>query len=204
MSKQYWKGFLVPFMVVAATGAEGQEEGFRGWVGLYNPERLGWLENENRVLSLCANVEDFGSCYEEMLAAAIDVYPLYADRDPASPTVGDLIVAAVPGRGLTAYYRPIEAGQGIGFQPDLFDNDWGYGPYFHQTIVREEGEWFQLPPDPWDRTVWVRREGPEPGQSVIEVRAGDFIEMGGQGMFVVATTTESNLASTGAGRRLLV
>lgn len=197
MSKQVRRGRLVTILqmvllAVAVTGAEGQEETFRAWVGLHNPERVGWLENENQVSNLCSSAENLGTCYGEMLAPAIDVYPLYVDRDTTSPTVGYLIVAMVPGRGLSGYYRPINAGQGIPFQPDVFLQDWGYGPpYFHQTIVREEGAWFQLPPDPWDGPVWIRRDSAEPGRSILEVQAGAILEMGGQGMFVVATTAES-------------
>ena len=116
---------IIPILVlaVAVTGAAGQEGAFRAWVGLHNPERVGWLENENQVSNLCSSAEDLGSCYGEMLAPAIDVYLLYVDRDTTSPSIGDLIVATVPGRSLTGYYRPIDAGQGIPFHPDVFLQD---------------------------------------------------------------------------------
>jgi hypothetical protein len=197
MPKQILRGCLVTVvqmvvLALAVTGAEGQEEAFHAWVGLHNPERVGWLENENQLNNLCSSAEDIGFCYGEMLAPAIDVYPLYVDRYTTSPTVGDLIVATVPGRGLSGYYRPIDASQGIPFQPDVFLRDWGYGPpYFHQTVVREEGVWLQLPPDPWDGPVWIRRDSAESEPSILEVQAGTILEIGGRGMFVVATTAES-------------
>lgn len=179
-------------LTAAVTGVEGQDRAFRGWVGLHNPEQVGWLENENRLSDLCADTEDLDVCYGEVLAPAIDVYPLYLDRDTASPTIGDLIVATVPGRGLTAYFRPMGASQSIPFQPDLFLRDWGYGPpYFHQTMVRQAGAWYQLPSDPWVGSVWIQLAPAEPGLSVLEVRAGDILDMQGQGMFVVSASAES-------------
>ena len=92
---------LAYFAVSAAPGVEAQE-GFRGWVGLHDPERMGWLENENRIGKLCGDSADPGACRAEMLAPAVDVYSVYAEPDESSRRVGDLLVQAAPGRGLTA------------------------------------------------------------------------------------------------------
>jgi hypothetical protein len=165
--------------------------GFHAWVGLYAPARLGWLENENRISELCGSSGEIDACYAKMLGPAIDVYGLYADPDESSVRVGDLVVAAVPGRGLSAHFRPSGGSETQPFVPDLFLQDWGYGTYFHQTIARQQGDWFQLPSGPWEEFVWLYRPDQRDQSLIIAVQAGDILEMGGRSMFVLAAEADA-------------
>ncbi len=166
-------------------------QGFAGWVGLHRAERLAWLENENRIGELCANVQDVDACLEDVLRPAVDVFPLHVGPDAASARVGDLIVIAVPGWGLSAQFRPAAGGETVPLTPDVFLRDWGYGqPYFHQTFTGRTGTWFQLPPDPWGGPVWLDRAS-ESDPSILEVQAGDILELQGRGMYVVSATVDA-------------
>ena len=131
-------GVLVVGLVLFASAARSQD-GFRAWVGLYEPAHLGWLENENRIDELCAEPSGLDECYAEKLGPAVSVRTLYSGPSHSESRVGDLIVVAVPGRGFSAHFRPVETGQSIPFRPDLFLQDWGYGPYFHHSLSSQQG-----------------------------------------------------------------
>ena len=183
---------LAHFVLLVAPVIQAQE-GFQGWVGLHNPERNDWLENENRISELCADSVDPGACRDEMLAPAVDVYSLYAEPNESSPHLGDLLVQAAPGRGLTVQYRPVGSETAVSFVPDIYLQDWGYGPYFHQTIVQREGDWFQLPSEPWEVPVWLQRGSATARPSIIYVQPQDIVEVGGRGMYVVAVEDDALL-----------
>jgi hypothetical protein len=191
MSRYRLKGFdTLPLIALAlwagAAGANGQS-GFHGWLGLYTPEQLAWLENENRLGALCRNVENLAACQAWALAPMVTTYLLHTAPDTASPRVGELIVVAVPGRGLSAHYREADSGQAIRFQPDLFLQDWGYGPFFHQTVIHHQGDWFQLPPLPWDETVWLQHSA----GTLRYLQKGDIVAFRGDGMVVVDAEPEA-------------
>ena len=164
---------------------------FRAWVGLYDPGQLGWLENENRIDELCRDSLDLSECYRTMLGPSVHVHPLFAEPDERSDRIGELIVVAVPGRGLSSHFHRSGSGEGVSFSPDLFLQDWGYGPFFHQTLSLQRGSWFQLPPAPWEEAVWLRREESSPGSAVLAVRAWHVLEMGGAGWFVVSAEADA-------------
>ncbi len=179
-----WTAVAMAVLFTFAPSAGQSQEGFRAWVGLYDPSAVGWLENENRIDELCRDADDPGACYEEHLRPAITVYPLHREADASSAWIGDLVVAAVPGRGLSAHFRAAGSGRTISFEPDVYLQDWGYGPYFHQTVLTQRGNWFQLPPDPWDEPVWMYH-GRGGEASLIRVHTGDIIERSGEGSYVV-------------------
>lgn len=180
--------------VLLAAPAIHAQEGFRGWVGLHNPDRIGWLENENRLGELCPDAANRESCRRQVLTPAQDVYPLYAAPDESSPHLGDLLVQTAPGRGFTVQFRAAGSDTAVSFVPDVFLQDWGYGPpYFHQTIVGQQGAWFQLPPDPWEGPVWIRRGSETSRPSIVSVQPQDIVEIEGQGMFVVAVEPDALL-----------
>lgn len=183
---------LLLLLVTSASDAAGQSTEFRAWVGLFNPESIGRLENENRLGDLCARVDDVSECYTRVMAPAVDVIALYPRPDTTASWVGELLVAVVPGRGISAFFRPIDSIETEWFEPDVFLQDWGYGPpYFHQTIIGEEGNWFQLPPGPWKSEVWILRGGEAANRTVLPVIPGDIVALDGRGMYVVDATSES-------------
>ena len=162
------------------------QEGFRAWVGLYDVDQLAWLENENRIGELCRDASDSARCHSEHMRPAISIYSLHREPRAQSQRVGDLLVVAVPGRGLTAHFRSAGSRQLVAFEPDLFLQDWGYGPYFHQTVLAQQGGWFQLPVGPWDRPVWIHRGSDGGSASIMQIQSGDIIEFGGSGFYVIA------------------
>lgn len=168
-------------------------QGFPAWLGLYEPVQLGWLENENRLRELCADPSLLAECHAESLGPSVRVYSLHTRADAASSRVGELIVVAVPGRGLSAHFRPAASQEAVRFTPDLFLQDWGYGPWFHMTLADRRGEWFQLPAGPWDRPVWIRRTGEGGEPPVLAVRPGDILEMDGSGWYVLGAEPDALL-----------
>lgn len=65
------------------------------------------------------------------------------------------------------------------FVPDMLMQDWGYGPYFHQTISARCESWFRLPPGLWDEEVWFHRPDEEKRPTVIFIGNDTVIEMDG-------------------------
>lgn len=187
-----WVGLaLAASAGVATPAAVRAQEGFAGWVGLFDASQVGWLENENRLGELCADQATLEACYARTLGPAVSVHSLYAAPDESARRLGDLVVVATPGRGLSAHVRPEGATQAIPFTPDLFLQDWGYGPYFHQTIAARAGDWFQLPRHPWPEAAWIRLTGNGPDPSVITVMPGDILELDGTGWFVIAAERDA-------------
>lgn len=188
----------MPIPIVLALGAAASnvqaQNGFLGWVGLYDPDALGRLENENRWPELCPqDADDFARCHAAAMAPSVSVYPLHREPDAASPRVGDLIVLTVPGRGLSAHYHAAGANEVVHFVPDLYLGDWFYGPYFHQTVVERRGDWFRLPRGPWPSAVWLRRDSDRDTPTTMFVLPGDILEMDGTGWFVVAAEEDALL-----------
>jgi hypothetical protein len=169
------------------------QEAFRAWVALYDSQQTSWLENENRVNSgeLCREASDFSECYSAMMRPYVSVHELRAEPDETSGVVGELIIVAVPGRGLSSHFRSSGSAGSVVFLPDLFLQDWGYGPYFHHTLSQKQGNWFQLPPDPWGEAVWIHLGQDSLDSSVISVTAGDIIDLNGAGMYVVSAAANS-------------
>lgn len=180
-------------LVLLFTPRVNAQEGFRAWVGLYDPARLGWLENENCLSELCPDSATLADCYLVNLAPLVSVYPLHIEPDSSSRRIGDLIVVAVPGRGLTSHFQVVGSQRSTPFTPDLFLQDWGYGPFFHQTISAQSGNWFKLPRGPWKDEVWIHRKGESEQSSMIPVQAGDIIEMRGSSWYVIAAEPDALL-----------
>lgn len=185
-----WFGVLA--LCLVAPAAQTQQV-FPAWIGLFQPDDLEWLENENRIRELCPDPAREPRCYFEKLAPRVSVSSLHSGPAESSPSVGDLIVVATPGRGWSAHFRPAGSDQVVGFIPDLFLVDWGYGPYFHQTMVARRGEWYQLPPGPWESAVWVHRPSESRSPTDLAITEGEIVEWNGSGWFVVAAEPEALL-----------
>lgn len=171
------------------TGAEYRGQvSFPAWVGLYGSAPLARLENENRINDLCTDSKTLSRCYRETLAPSVTSTFLHAGPDAGSAMVGEIIVIVVPGRALSAFYRPAGSSAAPAFfTPDLFLQDWGYGVYFHQTIAEQRADWFKLRAGPWPTPVWLHVPDGTGSEHVIGVQAGDIIEMEGAGWYVVSS-----------------
>jgi hypothetical protein len=176
-------------MISSGGAAElhGQEL-FPAWVALYGSAPVARLSNEYRIAEVCTESATMEKCYREQMAPSVVSTSLHAGPGEEASVVGEILVVVVPGRGLSAFYRPAEPWMApVFFMPDVFLQDWGYGLYFHQTIADRSGDWFELPPGPWPTSVWLRVPPDTEGERVMAVRGGDIIEMNGAGWYVVSS-----------------
>ncbi len=170
---------------------------FAAWVALYDPTQIGWLENANRIQELCPDTTTLDRCYAEALAPALMISALFAEPSEGSRRVGELIIAAVPGTGLSAYFASEGGRDAALFIPDLTLADWGYGPpYFHQTFADREGAWFQLPAGPWPGAAWLRRPNAAEEGLVLDVRAGEILELDGSSFYVIVAERDALVLRT--------
>jgi hypothetical protein len=160
-----------------------------GWLGLFNSDLVEWLENENRLPSLCTNftqTAEESRCRDEKLAPKVHVVRLWTGPSNTAASAGSLVVIATPGKGLRAFFASAKGGAATEFQPDLFDGDWGYGPYFHETFLERRGTWFRLPAEPFPSGTWVNAAdlGGEPElrllgiEEIVSSPVGDVVVLG--------------------------
>ena len=88
----------------------------------------------------------------------------------------------------------LQRSQFVEFEPDLNLKDWGYGPYFHQTFLAREGDWFQLPEQPFPAGTWfnARDLGDAPHTLTIEV--GHILDSP-EGSIVILGTDREGLSA---------
>lgn len=183
-------GCLLALLWGGPADGSAQEPGFRGWVSLLPEGRAGWLENENRINQLCQETNNLDACYRAHLAPGVEIHDLRRDPDPSAEVVGQIIVTIVPGRGLTSHYRPVGEAGAAAFTPDVYLQDWGYGPpFFHQTFLEERGRWYLLPPGPWDEPVWL--DGRAGNLAELSISTGDIVELDGQGLVVLEASSRT-------------
>jgi hypothetical protein len=150
----------VVFMLTATTvpGQRREPPPEPGWVGLYSRALIDWLENENQLKRLCPdnpmNTYDAERCRDQKRAALPFLVPLYSGPVRAAATRGAILLVATPGRSLRFFHSSPNGGVPKEFEPDLNMQDWGYGPYFHQTYLARKGDWFELPEDPFPPGTW--------------------------------------------------
>jgi len=160
-----------------------------GWVGLFNRDLVTWLENENQLQHLCGSAASQSAegrrCRAEKMAPKTLVVRLFKGPSDNAPSAGALRIVAMPGAGLRAFFVRAEGGTPMEFKPDLFDNDWGYGPYFHETYLERRGTWFQLPKGPFPSGTWFDASsfGTEPEVKLLE--AGEIVSSPSRDLFVV-------------------
>lgn len=145
---------LVLVLVVAPASGAGTQAPAReplpatlAWVGLYTDSLVHWLENGNRLDELCPgerDTEPWLACRNRQMEPRVAVLPVRDGPARQARRLGELVIVATPGRGLSAHASG--AAGATPFAPDLFDVDWGYGPWFHQTILARRGStWFRVP-----------------------------------------------------------
>ncbi len=165
---------------LGASQARDGESGGVGWIGLYTAELVEWLENENRLSSLCSpHAPDSAAwygCRERNLQPKVYVVRLRTAPSRQAAPAGDLIVEALPGRGLRAFYVPSQAGSAVPLVPDILDSDWSYGPFFHHSVVERRGSWVRLPEDPLPREAWLDLGDLGKNAAVTWLRPDDIVE----------------------------
>jgi len=164
-----------------------------GWIGLFNPNLVQWLENENQLQRLCSAFEsgtdEWIECYAQKMAPKSHVIQLRRGPSERAAPAGLLLIVAVPGRALHSFYAASTNGAATEFRPDLLDSDWGYGPYFHETFLERRGSWFRLPEVPFPRNTWIdmTQFGSEPNvvaladEHIVSSPLGDLVILGIEG-----------------------
>jgi hypothetical protein len=161
-----------------------------GWVGLFNDDLATWLENENQLEPLCGSAEPgnakWQACRAEKLAAKVVVIRLFTGPSERSSSAGSMTIVAKPGDGLHASFTSTGGKTATPFTPDLFDGDWGYGPYFHQTFLARRGTWFLLPAGPFRQRTWFNAAELDPEPQVRLLEAGDIVTSRLGDLFILA------------------
>lgn len=139
------------------SGAEETELTQIGWVGLWNSEMVNWAENANQIYKLCPksmNQEAYKKCREKNLSKKTWTIPAFKNPNNKSPKVGEILITVKPGSSFIASFKN-NSEDITDFEPDLFDQDWGYGPFFHQTIIEKNGTWIKLPIPSLPTPIWI-------------------------------------------------
>lgn len=157
------------------------------WLGLFNAELVGWLENENRLNELCpGSTESPEGCKRSVLRPKTITLDILAD--PKGPRIGFLEIQSTPGKGLDAFVIKAGSATRVQMLPDLFDADWGYGPYFHQTVLDSLGPSVLLPFDSLMQAAWIdaRQLGSAPEYRSIQ--QGQIYSIGGQSVVILSVS----------------
>jgi len=107
-----------------------------------------------------------------------------------SPKVGELVIEFVNGRGFTFTYVSQKA-EKISFKPDLYESDWGYGPYYHQTILSLQNEWVLLPKIPFENKVWANLKEPLGGFDIKTIEQGMIYKLDNRSIYIIKTDKNS-------------
>jgi hypothetical protein len=91
--------------------------------------------------------------------------PLYESPSVEGKPAGRLIARVIPGEGIDFTYRPA-AGENLRFEPDWVEPDWGYTFMMDHTVIDRKGDWFQLPPRPFPKAVWIQLPGRKPSEAL--------------------------------------
>lgn len=145
------------------------------WVGLFNDDLVQWLENENRLATLCPEGDDptrHAACVADRLEPRVVVVTARQSPHFGAPLVGHLVIVALPGRGLRTY--AVAGRSSVAFTPDLHDTDWGYGPWWHQTVIEARGTWVRLPV-PSLGPVWLDTRDWTTRSSIHSLSPGDIV-----------------------------
>jgi len=149
------------------------------WVGLFNRGLFNWLENVNRLDELCGPAKpgsvEFEECRTRKMAQKVHVIRLFRDSTTTASSAGAIVLVATPTIGLRAFFVPNAGGAATEFKPDLFDADWGYGPYFHETFLERRGTWFLLPERPFLKGSWFNSTDLESEPEIRVLEPGEIV-----------------------------
>jgi hypothetical protein len=157
----------------SAGAIQSREPTVIGWLGLFNRSLVQWLDQYCNDFPQGSRERE--ECETKDPTPRVQLIQL---RDGPSQTArprGSLLLMAIPTRGLRSYFIPAAGGVGTPFQPDLFDADYGYGPYFHMTFLERRGTWFRLPQDPFLNQSWVNAADLGSDFEVKELQVEDIV-----------------------------
>lgn len=137
-----------------------------GWVGLWNEEMVEWAENGNRTVK--------------------KIWKIQAYRSPinTSEKIGEILIAVEPGSPFVASFRD-NKGEIRNFEPDLYNEDWGYGPFFHQTVLERKEDWIKIPVRSLDMPLWINPKDNIKHLDIITVTEGVVYMLGGESIVII-------------------
>ena len=178
----------VVFLTGRAVSAE--QRNIVGWVGLWNTSMVEWAENENRLHRLCPKSmaeKDRTSCKNFHLRSKTWAIPTFLKPNTASTKTGEILIEITPGMGFKISYQP-KGKEAISFTPDLYDPDWGYGPYFHQTVLEVKGDWVLLPKIPFHQPVWINASKLIGQKDILALKVGGIYWLNKKEIVIVKKT----------------
>ena len=162
------------------------------WIGLYNSEMVDWLEkktnpprDEKKPDPHALPWRQFSVDSYKYDSQCILLLPVFKAPSANSERMGYILLAPQPPKGLWAYFIPEATGIAMSFLPDLYDVDWGYGPWFHQTILEKSGNWIKLPKKPFPEPVWLDSSKLAQKPDVKEVMLGEIYLLGDESILIL-------------------
>ena len=188
MTSSILRYYIIVICFILATSYSYSEEFTKskiGWVGLYSEEMVEWLENQNNIDKLCPRAlgPTLQQCRDEKLKSRTWTIDVREKPETTSVKVGTIAISAAPGAGLSAVYHSSNAS--IVFTPDLFDLDWGYGPYFHQTFRDHRNSWFLLPRNPLTKPAWIDISQLTKTPDIKNIAEALVYELDGKGIVII-------------------
>lgn len=172
------------------------------WVGLFNQAMVDHLEGGNQYAALKGKSpppENLEALRKKLLTPRTWRIAVRKEPDVDSEEICVIEITATPQDesipdsqvGLTATFRPTASGKPIPFVPDLFDRDWGYGPWFHQTVLDRKDHWFRLPKNPLPEHGWISTDdlGEEP--HVVRLQVGTVYHFDDRSITIVGSDADT-------------
>lgn len=128
------------------------------FVSLWNDDAATNLENLNQLEALCPKGKSDDACLTKALQPNLRTIAIFSSPEAKQP-LGAFLTLFTPGKGASLSYLDLQNPQGytVDTEPDMFDPDWAYGPYFHQTLISQQGDWYEVAvPSAPNKTGWVQ------------------------------------------------
>lgn len=154
--------------------ADASKSSLIGWVGLWNEEMVEWVENQNRIYNLCPKSltqDAYEKCRRTNLSKKVWAIETYSGPDKKSGKIGEIKITVNPGNPFISSFES-SSGKISQFEPDLYEQDWGYGPFFHQTVLEQRGDWFRIPLTTSNSSAWINLKASIQHVDIITINEG--------------------------------
>jgi hypothetical protein len=128
-------------------------------------------------LKVIYEVRALAECFSVAPQPVEWTFPVRDAPAPDASSPGVLVARINEELGLEFTYRPAN-GAPVTFAPDWVEHDWGYTFLMQQTILDRKGDWYQLPPRPFPRAVWIHLpDRPDGSEDHKRVSRGDTYQL---------------------------
>lgn len=168
---RYFSAFVLCFTLASASA---QERPQLQWLGLFHWDLAAWLDNVHQLDQLCPATMDAADkvlCLIEKRKPKTLELPVREAPKADAAQLGTLVITATPGEGLSYVFKDADGGN-TEFTPDVYDKEWGYGPWAHQTLLERQDNWFKLPAEPFPQAAWLEGDALGPKIPLETVETG--------------------------------